>query len=167
MELDQRLEVVIKIEDDKYKAICTSFPKCKGVGDTEEEALTKLSASIGRAIARMAQLSLKNLFLSDNYTEVILDGSKDKGAQCRVFSFESTLGPQRDVSVRMNNMSQLLPGSSAEIKSEFSTDVGGFFSKGISDVDSMRLGNNMTYLGKPIQPLGKEDFMFGFPLSFN
>ena len=47
MELDQRLEVVIKIEDDKYKAICTSFPKCKGVGDTEEDALNMLEKENG------------------------------------------------------------------------------------------------------------------------
>ena len=49
------------------------FPNCKGVGKTKSDALKKLSVSISKYISNSIEKTLSSLFLSNGYTQVLLD----------------------------------------------------------------------------------------------
>jgi len=86
--VDQHLEIIVTKLKTRYKAVCPLFPECKGFGVTEEAALLKLSQSISKLIAKLSEKNLKQLFLSNSYTEVLLDSQKATKQQHRVFRMD-------------------------------------------------------------------------------
>ena len=84
--LDQFLEVIITKKDNVFKAECPSFPRCKGIGETEEKALDKLSNSIGNYIGRASKKQFNEILTGKNYTEIVVDPKDRDSFQHRLFS---------------------------------------------------------------------------------
>jgi predicted RNase H-like HicB family nuclease len=83
-----QLEIVITKLKTRYKATCALFPDCKGVGSSEEKALTDLSVSISKCIASLTQKSLDSLFSSHHFDKILLDGTSQKRKQTRYFQLD-------------------------------------------------------------------------------
>lgn len=104
--LDQNLEVIITKEDDHFKAETPSFPKCKGIGATEEIALEKLSVSIGNFIGRVARKQFKGILSNKNFTEIVIDPKDKTSLQHRLFPLRPEEKKKRpDLIVKFNPLS--------------------------------------------------------------
>ena len=84
--MNQIIEVKIVKKNINYIATTQLFPKCKGVGKTKKEAMAKLSGSISNFISTIIRSTLGELFESNNYTQVILDHSKESKTQTLAFN---------------------------------------------------------------------------------
>lgn len=84
--MNQIIEVKIVKKNINYIATTQLFPKCKGVGKTKKEAMAKLSGSISNFISNIIRSTLGELFQSNNYTQVILDHSKESKTQTLAFN---------------------------------------------------------------------------------
>ena len=71
--MNQIIQVKIIKRKINYIATTALFPNCKGVGKTKSDALKKLSVSISKYISNSIEKTLSSLFLSNGYTQVILD----------------------------------------------------------------------------------------------
>ncbi len=162
MNFEHRLEVVIKIENSLYRAHCPEFPKCSGLGATQEEALQKLSASIGRLIGKLARNSIQTLFLSDNYTQVLFDSSDINQQQVRVFTV-TPMPPssQRRVALMLHSLHDLL----ANKKLTRNEDMPHLNSNAV--YGHVVIENPLAAFSPTNLSSGKESFILGFPLSIN
>tara|TARA_A100001015_G_scaffold306081_1_gene399805 strand:- start:1568 stop:1837 length:270 start_codon:yes stop_codon:yes gene_type:complete len=84
MDMFSNLEVSLTLHDEKYKAKSPAFPQCVGIGLTEEAALKSLSRSIARFISKISNEALSSVFLSNRYSEVVLDTTSDDKKQSQV-----------------------------------------------------------------------------------
>ncbi len=103
--LNEHLEVIITKDTDRFKAASPSFPKCKGFGASKEEAITKLSRSIGNHLARKTSKSLEKILHSKAYSEVITNPSSNTPDQHLVFSlYENQPVAKQDVFVKLDEL---------------------------------------------------------------
>jgi hypothetical protein len=84
--------IIEKYKTTKFKATTPLFPKCKGIGDTKNEAITKLSNSISNFFKRTIDSYLKINLITDNYAEVITDPEEKDNFQHRIV----TLGKNKE-----------------------------------------------------------------------
>ena len=158
MGLLSQLEVKILFKQNMYKATCDTFPKCSGAGSTESEALDKLSHSISRFIGSLVKNTFKNLLNSDRYTELILD-TTEKNQQKRVYPIDPAMKQVAKsvlIKVKANEKT-----SSADSVLDIKTFVKQLDTPRHDDEDSDILEKNLQ------TETDSDNFVFGFPLSFN
>ena len=98
--LDKHIEVILTKEGPRFRATTPTFPKCKGIGSDKEEAIIKLSRSIGNYLARKTTKSIEKILTSKTYSEVITTPSSASSDQHMVFSlYETTPVAKQDVFV--------------------------------------------------------------------
>ncbi len=157
MGLLSHLEVKITLKNDIYRATCDSFPKCSGSGHTQEDALEKLSASISRFVGALVKNTFTKLLKSDRYTELILDTTNDH-QQKRVYPMDPT-------------MSQFTKSVFIRVKSEENVSKSGpvlDMQSFVKQLDMQRNDDDSDILEKHVQAEGdSENYVFGFPVSFN
>lgn len=85
-----RLEIVVTFQRKRFKAVSPSFPKCSGIGKSEDEAVHKLSASISKRIADVAKQTLSQIVTSEY---LVPDGPsklKEKNVTRRVYDIDAS-----------------------------------------------------------------------------
>ena len=124
--MNQIIEVKIIKRKINYIATSTLFPQCKGIGKSKAEALQKLSSSISSFISKMVNSSLSNVFSSNNYTQIMLDQTKETNEETDEETTYHIVGPyEADISKGMISTSSPIAravigkamGESAEVQS--------------------------------------------------
>lgn len=87
--MNQIIEVKIKKLKVNFVATCDMFPTCKGIGKTKQDALQKLSKSISQLISGMVNNTFNKVFESDNYTQILMDQSKDPYEEVIGYNFDA------------------------------------------------------------------------------
>ena len=156
----QYLEVVIASHVSGYKAICQSFPNCKGIGPSEKEALDKLSQSIARYVAKITKTSLQSVFQSKQYTEVISESVfGGESPKKRIFSLSNGGDASHRVFLTMKSMPEWSQDAPKETQEE------------ILDGVEMDMMFSQELMSKSMSPLlssqSSDGFTFGFPISLN
>ena len=161
------LEVTITYEKDQYEAVCDTFPKCSGAGETKEIALQKLSDSIGQHISNLAKNAMKTMFQSDRYTEVLLDMSKNKKTHKMVFNLDASL---LSFTKLTKSLYVKVPGTKTKPK-KIVQDIQPLFEKlpqHINMTDHMIIDVDDDDDDEKLElETEQEGFVFGFPVSFN
>ena len=159
MSLLSHLKVKITFNRNIYKASSDAFPKCYGTGSTESEALEKLSASISRYIAALVKNTFNNLLKSERYTELILD-TNESNSQERIYPLDSqTAQFTKSVFVKVK-------AKDMNATDEKFLDIQSF----VKQLDKHKLESEDTVLEKHLHSdtdTDADNFVFGFPLSFN
>lgn len=160
MGLLSHLEVNITFKNNMYRATCDTFPKCSGAGKTQEEALEKLSASISRFVGALVKNTFTGLLNSDRYTELILDTTSDN-QQKRVYPMDPAMNQftkSMFIRVKAQEKESKSAGNATPI-----LDMQSF----VKQLDT-RHDDDSDILEKHLQAEGdSENYVFGFPLSFN
>ena len=155
---NQYLEVSITKLKTNYKATCSLFPQCKGVGVSEQLALQSLSTAISRYLAGLAEKAFQTILSSNQYTEVLLqEGSKEYK---KVFPISGALTlstKEIDFVYKPSKKSQLAIRKSESSTSEFK-DVNDL----LEDLHRMVMMST-DFEGFPPEPIEG----FGIPLSLN
>ena len=115
------IDVIITKEDEFFKATTPLFPKCKGVGTNEQDALLKLANSISNHVRRTTKKQMETLLLSKRFSEVIIDPAKKDTMQHKMFE----LGPESN-SQKFNVFVKFSPFNSPpskKVKAPLFTDV--------------------------------------------
>ncbi|MEK9728213.1 MAG: hypothetical protein VW397_08945 [Candidatus Margulisiibacteriota bacterium] len=89
--MNQIIEVKIKKLKINYIATCSQFPDCKGVGKTKQESLTNLANSISKYISDAVKKALNAGFSSNNFTEIIMDHTKEPSEEVIAYNFSSKI----------------------------------------------------------------------------
>ena len=89
---NNHLDIIINYKESQYEATCASFPNCKATGSTEEEALDKLSQTIGNAIARQTKAYLKKVFQNKNHLHRVIN-PENTNSQHRLYPYEASKLP--------------------------------------------------------------------------
>ena len=162
--LNNQLEVIVRKEQTKFRAMCPAFPRCFGLGESEKIALKKLSKSIARRISKITAKKVEDVFLSDNYSEIIYDSQKNKTEQRKIYNLNSTLKT-------VNNSIAL------KIKTDLFDNLDNTLKHKEKLVDCMVKKNNPFneegyldkefYMPERISQEQEEAFYFDFPISFN
>lgn len=76
-------DVIITFCKSRYKAETPFFPGCKAYGKTEKEALEKLSTQLALKMKVLLKKQLNQAFISEKYSELILDPHNKKQVQHR------------------------------------------------------------------------------------
>ncbi len=169
--MNQIIEVKIIKRKINYIATSSLFPACKGIGKTKKEALLKLSKSISNTIAKMINSTLDDVFLSNNYTQIMLDQSKDSNEQSIAFNLNNiqTRMPSTFL-LKVSSFSE--EGESDSIDNQFDDDADtsydSFFQVN-DDQDDEPLHQDM-FEQLTLQQKSTQDpdaIVFGFPLNFN
>lgn len=156
MNSNQYLEVSITKLKTNYKATCTLFPKCKGVGVSEQAALQSLSGAISRYLGGLAKKAFQGILSSNQYTEVLLQEGSNVHKKVFPISGALTLSPKEvDFVYKPSKKSQL--SIRKPDTSEFK-DVNDLF----EDLHSMVVMST-DFDGLPPEPIEG----FGLPLSLN
>ena len=160
MDLLSHLEVNITHDKDSYKATCDVFPKCTGIGETEEAALEKLSLSIARFIGNLAKNTFKTILSSSRYTELILDTSENTKSQRRVFQIDPNIANMtKSLFVKVKTSNTTLPKEKVDIQT---------FVNKMDHHSITQMMDSSDTMEKQLQAdPDQEGFVFGFPLSFN
>ena len=167
---DTNLEINIAFKNRKYIATTTTFPSCKGKGETQEEALEKLSRSIASYISKVAKEAMGKLITSNSYSEVIIDTTDKEKVQKRVFNLDpSLLSLSRTMFIKSNAVDGLNQKMTDDIKQEMNS----FMSRPddaeaevISAVPGIPIDSSATQQSR-VAASDQDGFVFGFPLSFN
>ncbi len=171
--MNQIIEVKIIKRKVNYIATSSLFPTCKGIGKTKKEALAKLSKSISKNIASMVEATLESIFLSDNYTQVMLDQSSENHEQSIAFS----------LNYNQKNMPSTFLLKVSSFSEEDESDEDNEFGQTIDDVSDIEMpyesvmqtnedvsvANDM-FEQLTLQQKSSQDpdaIVFGFPLNFN
>ena len=172
--MNQIIEVRIKKLKINYIATCDLFPKCKGVGKSKKEALSKLSKSISKSVEDLINQTLKGVFDSNNFTQVVVDQSKEPYEEVIGYSLNSKL-PQMTKNI-LFKVPTIIEDIQEEDESELSDlDIGDsdfqledIFASN-SKTDEAVLDNDvyeqLTFHQKANPDSGS--IVFGFPLNFN
>ena len=170
--MNQIIEVKIIKRKINYIATSSLFPTCKGIGKTKKEALTKLSKSISKNIASMVESTLETIFLSDNYTQVMLDQSSDKHEQSLAFSLNYN---QKNMPSTFLLKVSSFTEEDSEDDNELRQTIDDFsdlempFESPIQTNEDLSVANDM-FEQLTLQQKSSQDpdaIVFGFPLNFN
>lgn len=170
--MNQIIEVKIIKRKVNYIATSSLFPTCKGIGKTKKEALVKLSNAISNNISKMINSTLTDVFLSNNYTQIMLDQTKDNHEQSFAFN--------------LNNTQNKLPSTFLLKVSSFSEeDTDDTFDDHFDDLADIEMPyetimqksdsednvlHNDMFEQLTLQQKSSQDpdaIVFGFPLNFN
>ncbi|MFT5171086.1 MAG: hypothetical protein ACI9BD_000858 [Candidatus Marinamargulisbacteria bacterium] len=172
MESKNYLEVTLKLVDETHFATCSAFPKCKGSGKTEDEALQKLGRSIGNFIGRMSGKAISNLILSDKYNAVYLEEGDIEPIQKRHFRLDTNMPLQKNLFFKLKSINDILPK-----EPKATNDISDLLMMDhevhdnlTSTPQAMSQGPTPTLLpnlSPHPQKAANEGFMFGFPMSLN
>ena len=161
-------------EDGVWKATTSSFPDCKGLGQTESEAIDKLVTSITRCISKRTKQYLGKMLQSKHYTQVILDTTKTKKSHKRLFPLDGTFNHLSKLFfVKVKNLSHLNSEKPADLKPSdlssmaFNQDETEFFSNTISVAPQGIEDGETMFVKRLMQGQADGGYVFGFPLSFN
>jgi hypothetical protein len=164
LETPYQLEVKIIKEAERFIASCGAFPSCKGIGETEKEALEKLGNSISRAIGKMTRESIKSVLLSDHYTDIIFEEKEDKKEQRRVFNLNSSSQTQKRVLIKLMAFQKMNQQDQLEYE-----DISDFFQskETPSFMEPKAMDDVISTIEKSKNPPTNDGYLFGFPISFN
>ncbi len=159
-----KLEVVITQKGKQYEAICEAFPKCTGMAASQEGALEALCDAIAGFVGDVTRSTFKSILLAQNYTQVLLDGSKKSKRQHRIFSLEAGIkNPMIAFKVKPlpEHLEMPQPSMSDFEMAEFVAPNESSHSRGFHQ------GENIAVMTKIPLPSYPEGCFFGFPLNFN
>jgi hypothetical protein len=168
----EHIEVIITKKDLTFTASSPAYPKCRGIGETEKDALLKLGNSIGNFIGRVTKNHIKTILSGNDFSEVIVDPSDKKSIQHRVFSLNTDTPPKKkEILVKVNPLH--VPNSpkiSKKIFSELDKEV--TTSDIIHETSQVLVSKesfiNLLYSEAPTLLTDKEeDFGFGIPICLN
>lgn len=165
----QHLEVTFTAKENGIEARCSAFPECKGIGLTEEDALKRLSQSIGQQVGRLTTQSLSETFLSEGYTDVVTDPFNRQNEKKRLF------GIGNEKSLGKNMVLKLKPMPQISKKAKASRDISQLFDAATQhlqttpmnpqqEIEEKVLGGLLSALNQMDPP---ENLGFGFPISYN
>lgn len=157
-----KMEVTISQDGSSFKANSQAFPKCVGEGKTELEAIENLCTSIGLFIGQTSTETLKEVLLSTNYTEILLDAGKKNKEHHRIFNLHPQFLPnQKTVFIKL--------GQPAELETpEFSSEIDSFLvAQDVSFVSNPSSNNMLNIVGRLLSQSNQEGYVFGVPFSFN
>ena len=166
MQLDfSHLEVVFTNHKDGIKAVCPMFPGCRGVGETEEDALVKLTQSVSRMMAKLTRSSLESVLLSDQYTDVISGPAQSTGEKKRLFSLNQQINLPRTPDGKPQTLFMIkslheLPGLAKTKEAPSIHDTG--FQPLEMEADHVEDASGFL-----TQSGGVDEISFGFPISLN
>ncbi len=170
-----QLEITIKkIDKEKFKASAKLFPKCIGTGKNEKEALKNLSTAIAKSLSKTLQNAFEQIICSDNFTELVLDLSKqDSNQQHRIFNLDNmvkntsgAISLKIKSSLNLQDYIQEINEADKKLASESSLPHTDFLDKDLYQIlatGSIKEEDLLTVLAK--RP--PEGFIFGLPLNFN
>ena len=171
-----QLEVIIKKQEKnrkfKYKAICTSFVACKGLGQSKEEAIKNLALSISRHLSKVAAKGIETLLGSEQYSNILLDPQNPNQEEKRTFSL-GEISPEKQVSLKLRPMPTSKPSLPKDIRSLFSiSDPEDWaYAAGMMDFESSSSKGsepNVSVWPEPGQILESQGgLVVGIPLSLN
>lgn len=85
------LELILeKHKGNAFKATTPSFPVCKGIGLSENDAIEKLCNSIAYFISKTTKNMLKTKLTNKNYCEIITNPVKSKEFQHRIYNLNES-----------------------------------------------------------------------------
>ncbi len=158
MDSQNHLDVTITKLKTRFKATCTLFPECKGVGESEEKALLNLSHSISAFIANLTQKSIETLFQSNNFESVFLDSTAAKKKQTKRFKLDPALSHLNNHFV-LKYKTNVKPPKAEPLPEN---DIVQFF----RDMESTVLEQLPKEIGGGTEVL-PDGLVFGFPLNMN
>ena len=160
------LEISLEVHKLGVKATATLFPKCKGIGKTQEEALAKLTRSISNHVAKQLQENLTEIVTSPQYTDIIKDPFTNSKERKRVFSLNPETTPKSGSNMFLY-LSSLLETVSPK---QGSRHVPQAPHEDLEDIIEQALLSAGLIPGgvrpEPHQPQ-PSGLLFGFPLSYN
>ena len=166
------LELNISFEKNTWIAKTPSFPKCKGSGETESEAIDKLVNSITRFISKRTKQYLGDMLHSKQYTQVILDSSTDSKTHKRLFPLDGGFSNlSKMFFVKVKDLSNIKDAKPADIKQsdmsmmDFTQEEAELLSNTL--VSSSNEEGETMYVKRLTQGHSEDGYVFGFPLSFN
>ncbi|RAP28002.1 hypothetical protein DID78_05520 [Candidatus Marinamargulisbacteria bacterium SCGC AG-343-D04] len=150
------IELIIeKQSGNTFKATTPSFPICKGIGETKDDAINKLCNSITYFISKTTKHFLKTKLLSKDYSEIVVNPEKKEDFQHRVIPLMNSSTQTNHKQVFLKSIESLFDSYiSGTSHSENPTE---------SALDSIESLFNQT------QPSSKEpdNLMFGINLCLN
>ena len=162
MDLLSHLEIKLIHKNKEFTATCDTFPKCKGVAQSQSEAIEKLSHSISRFVSTLVKRSFNSVLTSDNYTEIVFDESSNESIQKRVFQMDqATKQLTRSLYVKANNLKK-------KSQSSNTFDLQALIQKQAanSKFNQDTLDEDERFSNLDVES-ESDTFVFGFPLSFN
>ena len=171
--MNQIIEVKIIKRKINYIATSTLFPQCKGIGKSKAEALQKLSSSISSFISKMVNSSLSNVFSSNNYTQIMLDQTKETNEETLAFNLtNSQVHMPKSFLLKVSAFTEEGEDNPTQDASH-SNDINDFFSPQFEDDDGFAeettLGTDL-FEQLTLQQKSSQDpdaIVFGFPLNLN
>ncbi|MBT3261324.1 hypothetical protein HOC37_05550 [bacterium] len=158
------LEVIFKYHKSKISAFCTAFPNCKGAGEDKKTALHNLSKSIAKFVSQLTEKKIKEILLSENYSEVILDVShKNTKEEKKIFYLNSPLINHINNSMLLKIKTSAITESLDNLNINETLDEKQSYAEEL-DLSAYNIDNKKT---NRLLINNQEDMYFGFPLSFN
>jgi predicted RNase H-like HicB family nuclease len=173
--VSQIIEVIITKRNKTYLATCDVFPNCKGIAETQEEALIKLSKAIGKFIGSVATETFKSTLKSNNYTEVLLDQTDNQNQKKIAFNLgRKESGDPLSFLLKVPAFEDEPDDTEAKIEqdTEESDTLGIQYESILETTDVIDTGHKNDILEQFIvqNKSVKNDpdsYVFGFPLNFN
>jgi hypothetical protein len=170
--VNQIIEVKIIKKKVNYVATSSLFPQSKGIGKTKREALKKLANSISSLISKMVNSTLSNVFLSSNYTQIMLDQTKEIHEENIAFNLNSSQGlVPKSFLLKVSSFTEE-EGTDTLAEINETNDVNMLFDHSL-DEDDFAVGEfdeRDLYEQLTLQQKSSQDpdaIVFGFPLNFN
>lgn len=157
------MDVIITKEEETFKATTPLFPKCKGIGVTEKEALLKLSNSISNHIHRATKKHISSVLLGDNFSEVITDPLKKDEQKHKMFDLNPQSSSQKfNVFVKF---SPFISPTPTRVKGSLFSDIEEFL---ISNAYLKESSIDLVTSEATLSANESEDgFVFGIPFCLN
>jgi predicted RNase H-like HicB family nuclease len=163
MDINGKFEIVITVKKSRYKATSPAFPNCKGFGNTEKEAIEKLTKSISKHISGITENMLNKVLLSDTYTEIVLDSSKNNHEERRVFNLDQLQFAIQNVDIKSKT-----PFDPILKHPKFTErDIKDLLPSLSQDMDIFDANNYMPYSNVNSQNNYHDGILFGFSVSLN
>lgn len=167
--MDNHIEIIVTKLRTRFRAECPLFPQCKGVGPTEEKALLQLSSAIAKMIGKLSKDNLSTLFLSDRYTEVLLDSTKPNKEQHKIYTLDKKSQPKGFMLKYKSKLPEINP-TEPEIQRDVQRLINQIDEIIIAQDSMLQLHSDpfMNLEGHDPSSLATEDgFAFGFLLNMN
>ena len=170
--MNQIIEVKIIKKKVNYVATSALFPQSKGIGRTKKEALNKLAKSISNFISKMVNSTLTNMFLSNNYTQIMLDQTKEVHEENIAFNLNASQGlVPKSFLLKVSSFTEEEDSNTFSEINE-TNDVNKLFDYQLDEdefsegeFDGNDLFEQLTLQQKSTQD--PDAIVFGFPLNFN